>query len=135
VGDIGIGGKNPIRVQSMTTSDTCDTDATVKQILDLAEVGCEIIRVTVPSMADAENLKFIRSKLASLNCKVPIVADIHFTPTVALKVVEYVEKVRINPGNFADKKKNTAQTYHIQITCTSRSININLPYNNAAVFF
>jgi (E)-4-hydroxy-3-methylbut-2-enyl-diphosphate synthase len=111
VGDIGIGGKNPIRVQSMTTSDTCDTDATVKQILDLAEVGCEIIRVTVPSMADAENLKFIRSKLASLNCKVPIVADIHFTPTVALKVVEYVEKVRINPGNFADKKKFATRDY------------------------
>ncbi len=111
VGDIGIGGKNPIRVQSMTTSDTCDTDATVKQIVDLSEVGCEIVRVTVPSMADAENLKFIRTKLASLNCKVPIVADIHFTPTVALKVVEYVEKVRINPGNFADKKKFATRDY------------------------
>lgn len=111
VGDIGIGGKNPIRVQSMTTSDTCDTDTTVKQIMDLYEVGCEIVRVTVPSMADAENLKFIRSKLASVNCKVPIVADIHFTPTVALKVVEYVEKVRINPGNFADKKKFATRDY------------------------
>jgi (E)-4-hydroxy-3-methylbut-2-enyl-diphosphate synthase len=111
VGDIGIGGKNPIRVQSMTTSDTCDTDATVKQIVDLYEVGCEIVRVTVPSMADAENLKFIRTKLSSLNCKVPIVADIHFTPTVALKVVEYVEKVRINPGNFADKKKFATRDY------------------------
>lgn len=111
VGDIGIGGKNPIRVQSMTTSDTCDTDATVKQIVDLYEVGCEIVRVTVPSMADAENLKSIRTKLSSLNCKVPIVADIHFTPTVALKVVEYVEKVRINPGNFADKKKFATRDY------------------------
>jgi len=111
VGDIGIGGKNPIRVQSMTTSDTCDTEATVKQIVDLYEVGCEIVRVTVPSMADAENLKSIRAKLISLNCKVPIVADIHFTPTVALKVVEYVEKVRINPGNFADKKKFASRDY------------------------
>ena len=111
VGDVGIGGKNPIRVQSMTTSDTCDTEATVKQIVDLYEVGCEIVRVTVPSMADAENLKSIRAKLISLNCKVPIVADIHFTPTVALKVVEYVEKVRINPGNFADKKKFASRDY------------------------
>ncbi len=111
VGDIGIGGKNPIRVQSMTTSDTCDTDATVKQIMDLKEVGCEIVRVTVPSMADAENLKIIRHKLASLNCRVPLVADIHFTPSVALKAVEYVEKVRINPGNFADKKKFATRDY------------------------
>jgi (E)-4-hydroxy-3-methylbut-2-enyl-diphosphate synthase len=111
VGDIGIGGKNPIRVQSMTTSDTCDTDTTVKQIVDLYEVGCEIVRVTVPSMADAENLKLIRSKLASLNCRVPLVADIHFTPSVALKAVEYVEKVRINPGNFADKKKFVTRDY------------------------
>jgi (E)-4-hydroxy-3-methylbut-2-enyl-diphosphate synthase len=111
VGSIGIGGKNPIRVQSMTTSDTCDTEATVKQIIELANVGCEIVRVTVPAMADAENLKNIRAKLKTLHCDVPIVADIHFTPSVALKVVEYVEKVRINPGNFADKKKFAEREY------------------------
>ncbi len=111
VGSIGIGGKNPIRVQSMTTSDTCDTESTVKQIIDLANVGCEIVRVTVPAMADAENLKNIRAKLKAQHCEVPIVADIHFTPSVALKVVEYVEKVRINPGNFADKKKFAEREY------------------------
>ena len=111
VGDVGIGGKNPIRIQSMTTSDTQDTKATVKQIVDLTDVGCEIVRVTVPSMADAENLINIRTELKKLNCRTPLVADIHFTPTVAMKVVEYVEKVRINPGNFADKKKFAIREY------------------------
>ncbi len=111
VGKVGIGGKNPIRVQSMTTSDTCDTESTVKQIVDLSNVGCEIVRLTVPSMSSAENLPSIREKLKSLKVDIPIVADIHFTPSVALKVVEYVEKIRINPGNFADKKKFAEKEY------------------------
>ena len=111
VGDVGIGGHNPIRIQSMTTSDTQDTKSSVKQILDLTNAGCEIVRLTVPSMADAENLINIRNELKKINCKTPLVADIHFTPTVALKVVEYVEKVRINPGNFADKKKFAVREY------------------------
>jgi (E)-4-hydroxy-3-methylbut-2-enyl-diphosphate synthase len=105
VGGVGIGGSNPIRVQSMTTSDTQDTVETVRQILALEEVGCEIVRLTVPSIRDAENLPNIRNALKEKGSKVPIVADIHFTPSVALQVVENVEKVRINPGNFADKKK------------------------------
>lgn len=105
VGGVGIGGSNPIRVQSMTTSDTQDTVETVRQILALEEVGCEIVRLTVPSIRDAENLPNIRNALKEKGSKVPIVADIHFTPSVALQVVEHVEKVRINPGNFADKKK------------------------------
>ena len=111
VGNIGIGGKNPIRVQSMTTSDTCDTESTVRQIIDLSSVGCEIVRLTVPSMSSADNLPLIREKLRMLGVNVPIVADIHFTPSVALKVVEYVEKIRINPGNFADKKKFAEKEY------------------------
>ncbi|MBK8394205.1 MAG: (E)-4-hydroxy-3-methylbut-2-enyl-diphosphate synthase [Leptospiraceae bacterium] len=111
VGDVGIGGKNPIRIQSMTTSDTQYTKSTVQQIIDLTDVGCEIVRLTVPSMADAENLINIRNELKRLNCKTPLVADIHFTPSVAMKVVEYVEKVRINPGNFADKKKFAVKEY------------------------
>ena len=105
VGDIGIGGKNPIRVQSMTTTDTRDTEGTVAQIIALERVGSEIVRLTVPSQLDAENLPNIRKRLKELGSKVPLVADIHFTPTVAMKAVEYVEKIRINPGNFADKKK------------------------------
>jgi (E)-4-hydroxy-3-methylbut-2-enyl-diphosphate synthase len=95
----------------MTTSDTRNTTETVKQILDLERVGCEIVRLTVPSQLDAENLPNIREELRKANSKVPLVADIHFTPTVAMMVVDYVEKIRINPGNFADKKKFAVLEY------------------------
>ncbi|EMY69991.1 (E)-4-hydroxy-3-methylbut-2-enyl-diphosphate synthase [Leptospira vanthielii] len=105
VGAVGIGGKNPIRIQSMITSNTRDTDASIQQIADLEKAGSEIVRLTVPSQADADNLPNIRKRMKELGLKVPLVADIHFTPQVALKCVEWVEKVRINPGNFADKKK------------------------------
>lgn len=88
----------------MTTADTKDTEATVREIAELVAAGCEIVRLTVPTQADCDNLKNIRREMTSRGLKVPLVADIHFTPTVALKVVDYVEKVRINPGNFADKK-------------------------------
>ncbi|TGN07292.1 (E)-4-hydroxy-3-methylbut-2-enyl-diphosphate synthase [Leptospira bandrabouensis] len=105
VGTVGIGGKNPIRIQSMITSNTRDTEASIKQIADLEKAGSEIVRLTVPSQADADNLPNIRKRMKELGLTVPLVADIHFTPQVALKCVEWVEKVRINPGNFADKKK------------------------------
>ena len=105
VGGVGIGGKNPIRIQSMITSNTRDTDASIQQIADLEKAGSEIVRLTVPSQADADNLPNIRKRMKELGLTVPLVADIHFTPQVALKCVEWVEKVRINPGNFADKKK------------------------------
>ncbi|PJZ69243.1 4-hydroxy-3-methylbut-2-en-1-yl diphosphate synthase [Leptospira perolatii] len=111
VGPIGIGGDNPIRVQSMITSDTCDTEGSVRQILELERAGCEIVRLTVPSQADADNLPNIRNELKKLGSKVPLVADIHFTPSVAMKAVEWVEKIRINPGNFADKKKFAVREY------------------------
>ena len=111
VGDVGIGGSNPIRIQSMTTTDTMDTDGTVKQIIELYNAGCEIVRVTAPSINDAENLKNIRGALQRQNIKVPLVADIHFTPNAAMKAAEFVEKVRINPGNYADKKKFAVVDY------------------------
>lgn len=111
VGDVGIGGKNPIRVQSMITSNTRDTEESISQIKDLIKVGSEIIRLTVPSQADADNLPNIRKRMKELGLHVPLVADIHFTPQVALKSVEWVEKVRINPGNFADKKKFDVYEY------------------------
>lgn len=106
VGDIGVGGNNPIRIQSMITADTRDTENSVRQILELEEAGCEIVRLTVPSQPDADNLPNIRKELKRIGSKVPLVADIHFTPSVAMKSVEWVEKVRINPGNFADKKNS-----------------------------
>lgn len=99
-----MGGTYPIRVQSMTTTDTCDTEATVKQIIRLVEANCEIVRVTAPSIRDAENLREIKAALSQQGIKVPLVADIHFTPNAALIAADYVEKVRINPGNYADRK-------------------------------
>ena len=111
VGEIGIGGDNPIRVQSMTISDTMDTDATVKETIQLYEAGCEIVRITAPSMNEAENLRNIKSELQRQNIRVPLVADIHYTPNAALVAAEVVEKVRINPGNYADKKKFEVREY------------------------
>ncbi len=111
VGDVGIGGDNPIRIQSMTISDTMDTAATVAETIELVEAGCEIVRITAPSLNEAENLRHIKAELNRQGVKVPIIADIHFTPNAALLAAEYVEKVRINPGNYADKKKFAEREY------------------------
>ena len=111
VGKVGIGGANPIRVQSMITCDTMDTAASVKQTLDLVKVGCEIVRITAPTVKDAANLKNIKQELAAAGCDVPIVADIHFKPDAAMEAAQWVDKVRINPGNFADKKKFAVREY------------------------
>ncbi len=111
VGDLGVGGANPIRVQSMTTPATSDVEATVAQIRRLVEAGCEIVRVTVPSTKDAEALPVIRQRLAADGIRVPLVADIHFSPAAALMAVEHVEKVRINPGNYADTKRFKVREY------------------------
>ncbi len=105
VGDVGIGADNPIRVQSMTTTDTRDTQATVDQTERLVAAGCEIVRITAPSITDAENLRSIQAELRRRKLRVPLVADIHFTPNAAMIAAEIVEKVRVNPGNYADKKK------------------------------
>ncbi|HEX2100305.1 MAG TPA: (E)-4-hydroxy-3-methylbut-2-enyl-diphosphate synthase, partial [Candidatus Synoicihabitans sp.] len=112
VGAVGVGGANPIRVQSMTTSDTQDVAATVKQSIALAEVGCEIVRITAPNVAAARCLKEIRAQFSAAGfARVPLVADIHFLPAAAMEAVEHVEKVRINPGNYADKKKFLVREY------------------------
>jgi len=111
VGDVALGGDNPIRIQSMTTTDTQDVAATVAQTERLAAAGCEIVRITAPSVRDAEALGEIRAELFRRGVRVPLVADIHFTPNAALVAAEHVEKVRINPGNFADKKKFEVREY------------------------
>jgi len=105
IGNIEIGGNNPIRIQSMTTTDTMDTNATVNQSIRMINAGCELVRVTAPSIKDAKNLKNIKDELNKKGYNVPLVADIHFTPNAAEIAAEIVEKVRINPGNYADKKK------------------------------
>ena len=111
VGDVGIGAENPIRVQSMTTTDTLDTSATCDQVERLVDVGCEIVRITAPSIRDAENLGPIKKELQRRRIRVPLVADIHFTPNAAMIAAEIVEKVRVNPGNYADKKKFEVREY------------------------
>jgi len=105
VGEVGIGGSNPIRIQSMTNTDPCDAIATAAQIEVLARAGCEIVRVATPSVRDAETLGAIRSELHRHGVAVPLVADVHFVPRAAMIAAEHVEKVRINPGNYADKKR------------------------------
>jgi len=105
IGDIPLGGNNPIRVQSMTTTDTMDTIATVEQSIRMIDAGCEYVRITAPSKKEAENLKNIKNQLHKRGYKTPLIADIHFTPNAAEIAARIVEKVRINPGNFADRKK------------------------------
>src|SRR4051794_2656894 len=105
VGHVGVGGANPIRVQSMITCDTMDTEASIAQTIELAAVGCEIVRITAPTVKDAANLQHIVTGLRAHGCDVPIVADIHFKPEAAMEAAKWVEKVRINPGNYADSKK------------------------------
>ena len=111
VGNVGIGGDNPIRVQSMITCDTMDTEASIQQTIDLADAGCEIVRITAPTVKDARNLKHIVKGLRERGSDVPIVADIHFKPEAAMEAAKWVEKVRINPGNYADSKKFVIREY------------------------
>ena len=111
VGKVGVGGTNPIRVQSMLTCDTMDTAACIQQTLDLVKVGCEIVRITAPTVKDSKNLRLIKEGLLERRCDVPIVADIHFKPEAALEAAQWVEKVRINPGNYADSKKFVVKEY------------------------
>ncbi|MFZ9964629.1 MAG: (E)-4-hydroxy-3-methylbut-2-enyl-diphosphate synthase [Terrimicrobiaceae bacterium] len=110
-GRTAIGGENPVRVQSMLTSDTMDTAACVRETLGLVNAGCEIVRITAPTVKDARNLENIRAELLKTGCDVPLVADIHFKPEAALEAAKWVEKVRINPGNFADSKKFNIREY------------------------
>jgi len=105
IGSVPLGGNNPIRIQSMTTTDTMNTIATVEQTIRMVNAGCEYVRITAPSKLEAENLAEIKKELKKRGCTVPLIADIHFTPNAAEIAAHIVEKVRINPGNYADKKK------------------------------
>ena len=105
IGDLLLGNYHPIRVQTMTTTDTMDTMATVEQSIRCIEAGSELIRITAPSKNEAENLLNIKNELRKRGYHTPIVADIHFTPKAAEIAARIVEKVRINPGNYVDKKK------------------------------
>ncbi|HAH06003.1 MAG TPA: 4-hydroxy-3-methylbut-2-en-1-yl diphosphate synthase [Elusimicrobia bacterium] len=109
VGALGIGGAEPIRVQSMTTTDTLDVEATAAQCERLAKAGCELVRITAPTLEAARALGRIRSALHRRGVRVPLAADIHFSPQAALEAAEHVEKVRINPGNFADAKRSAGE--------------------------
>lgn len=111
IGSLGMGGGNPVRIQSMLTSDTRDTAACVREALQLAEAGCELIRLTAQTKQYAANLENIKRELVAAGCTVPLVADIHFKPDAAMEAAKWVEKIRINPGNFIDKKKFETRDY------------------------
>ena len=105
IGEIPLGGNNPIRIQSMTTTDSMNTIATVEQTIRMVDAGCEYVRITAPSKSEAQNLEEIKKELHRRGYKVPLIADIHFTPNAAEIAARIVEKVRVNPGNYADRKK------------------------------
>ena len=111
VGHVGVGGANPIRTQSMTTTDTMDTNASVQQSIRMIQKGCELVRLTAPSIKEARNLENIKNELTKKGYNTPLIADIHFTPNAAIEAAKIVEKVRINPGNFSDKKKFQLKNY------------------------
>ncbi|HZY78800.1 MAG TPA: (E)-4-hydroxy-3-methylbut-2-enyl-diphosphate synthase [Cyclobacteriaceae bacterium] len=105
IGGVGVGGDNPIRIQSMTTIDTMDTEGSIEQSIRMIKAGCEYVRITAPSIKEAQNLEAIRKGLKARGYDVPLIADIHFTPNAAELAARLVQKVRINPGNYADKKR------------------------------
>lgn len=105
IGSVGVGGNNPVRVQSMTTADTMNTKESIEESIRMIDAGCEIVRLTAPSKKEAENLHLIKQGLVERGYNTPLVADIHFTPNAAEIAADYVEKIRVNPGNYADKKK------------------------------
>src|SRR3977135_3752736 len=105
IGDVPMGGNNPIRIQSMTTTDTMDTIGTVEQSIRMINAGCEYVRITAPSIKEAQNLAEIKKQLRQRGYTAPLVADIHFTPNAAEIAARIVEKVRVNPGNYVAKKK------------------------------
>src|SRR5207253_2059338 len=111
-GGVIMGGDHPVVKQSMLTCDTMDTALSVKQTLELLAVGCQIVRITAPTVKDAANLQNIVAELRKQNCLVPIVADIHFKPEAAMEAVKWVEVVRVNPGNYADSKKFAIKEYN-----------------------
>lgn len=116
VGSVGVGGDHPIRIQSMTTSDTRDVAATVDQIIRLSDAGCEIARVTVQGIKEAEACEAIKNQLVQKGYLIPLVADIHFFPPAAMHVADFVDKVRINPGNFVDKRASFKKSVYDEVS-------------------
>jgi len=113
IGDIPMGGDNPIRVQSMTNTNTMDTQATVEQTIRLVDAGCEYVRITAPSVKEAQNLAVIKAELKKRGYTVPLIADIHFVPRAAEEAAKLVEKVRVNPGNYVDRKRFQELEYNL----------------------
>jgi len=111
-GGFVMGGHHPVVKQSMLTCDTMDTALCVQQTLELVAVGCQLVRITAPTVKDAANLQHIVAELHKIGCQVPIVADIHFKPEAAMEAVKWVEVVRVNPGNYADSKKFAVKEYN-----------------------
>ena len=105
IGNLLLGNNHPVRVQTMTTTDTMDTMATVEQTIRCIEAGAELVRITAPSKKEAENLQNIKDELRKRGYTTPLIADIHFTPNAAEIAARIIEKVRVNPGNYVDKKK------------------------------
>ncbi len=106
VGSVGVGGQNPIRIQSMTTTNTRDVDATIDQVMHLSDAGCQIVRMTVQGKLEAQSCEKIKNGLLQRGYIIPLVADIHFYPPAALLVADFVDKIRMNPGNFVDARAN-----------------------------
>lgn len=111
VGKTIIGGTHPIGIQSMITAATMDTETSVREIMELSTIGAQIVRITTPTVRDAYNLRAIKHQLVDKGCEVPLAADVHFKPEVAMEAAKWVEKVRINPGNYADSKKFSVREY------------------------
>src|SRR5262245_34540937 len=111
IGTVAVGATQPIRVQSMTTTRTQDVEATLAQSMRLVEAGCEIVRITAPTVNDAKAIGEIKRRLRARGIDVPLVADIHFSPAAAMEAANHVEKVRINPGNFADSRQFAVREY------------------------
>ena len=114
IGNIPLGGNNPVRLQSMCSTNTMDTVATVKQSIRMIEAGCEYVRITAPGVKEAENLYKIKNELYKAGFNNPLIADIHFNPKAAEVAAEIVEKVRINPGNYVDKRHAKVSNYSQQ---------------------
>jgi (E)-4-hydroxy-3-methylbut-2-enyl-diphosphate synthase len=150
VGTLSIGSDVPIRVQSMTTTDTMDTEGSIAQSIRMIEAGCELVRLTAPSKKEAENLAHIQAGIRQQGYDTPLVADIHFTPNAAEAAAKIIDKVRINPGNYVDKKKfeeiaYTAETYQeellriaerftpLVLLCKSRGVAMRIGTNHGSL--
>ncbi len=116
IGSLSLGGDMPVRIQSMTNTRTMDTEATVRQVMQLQEAGCELVRITARNIREAKNLGVIRNKLEKAGLNIPLVADIHFNPKVAEVAAAIVHKIRINPGNYIDKQYFLSKSKNLRTT-------------------